>query len=81
MKRQLGRAMQRWEDNIKLDLKGICCDDAELIQLAGDRGQWCASVNTLMRIFLNQLTNNQLLKKTLYHGGGYLPGSETDYTH
>jgi hypothetical protein len=49
-KRALGRPRCRWEDNIKLDLgeKGI--DGANWIQLAQDRVQWWAFVNTVMNL-------------------------------
>jgi hypothetical protein len=33
-KRPLGRPRRRWEDNIKLDLREICIDGANWIQLA-----------------------------------------------
>jgi hypothetical protein len=38
-KRPLGRPRLRWEDNIKLDLRGIGIDGANWIQLAQDRVQ------------------------------------------
>jgi hypothetical protein len=41
-KRPLGRPRRRWEDNIKLDLKGIGIDAANWIQLAQDRVHWRA---------------------------------------
>jgi hypothetical protein len=47
-KRPLGRPRRRWEDSIKLDLRGIWIDGANLIQLAQDRVQWRAFVNTVM---------------------------------
>jgi hypothetical protein len=39
-----------WEDNIKLDLREICIDGANWIQLAQDRIQWRAFVNTVMNL-------------------------------
>jgi hypothetical protein len=36
-KRPLGRLRRRWEDNIKMDLREIGIDGANLIQLAQDR--------------------------------------------
>jgi hypothetical protein len=47
-KRPLGRPKRRWEDNIKMDLREIRIDGANWIQLAKDRVQWWAFVNTLM---------------------------------
>jgi hypothetical protein len=46
--RLLGRPWRRWEDNIKLDLREIGIDWANWIQLAQDRFQWRAFVNTVM---------------------------------
>jgi hypothetical protein len=45
-KRPQGRPRHRWEDNIKLDLREIGIDGANWIQLAQDRVQWQAFVNT-----------------------------------
>jgi hypothetical protein len=47
-KRPLRRPRRRWEDNIKLDLRDIGIDGANWIQLAQDRVQWWAFVNTVM---------------------------------
>jgi hypothetical protein len=47
-KKQLGRHRRRWEDNIKMDLREIGIDGEKLIQLAHDRVQWRACVNTVM---------------------------------
>jgi hypothetical protein len=47
-KRPLGRPRRSWEDNIKLDLREIGIDGANWIQLAQDRVQWRAFVNTVM---------------------------------
>jgi hypothetical protein len=49
-KRLLGRPRRRWEDNIKLDLREIGIDGANWIQLAQDRVQWKAFVNTVMNL-------------------------------
>jgi hypothetical protein len=49
-KRPLGRPRCRWEDNIKLDLREIEIDGANWIQLAHDRVQWWAFVNTVMNL-------------------------------
>jgi hypothetical protein len=47
-KRPLGRPRLRWEDNIKMDLRETGIDGANWIQLAQDRVQWWACVNTVM---------------------------------
>jgi hypothetical protein len=47
-KRPLGRPRRRWENNIKMDLREIRIDGASWIQLAQDRVQWRAFVNTVM---------------------------------
>jgi hypothetical protein len=49
-KRPLGKPRHRWEDNIKLDLKEIGINGANWIQLAQDRVQWWAFVNTVMNL-------------------------------
>jgi hypothetical protein len=38
-KRPLGRPRRRWEDNIKMDLRGLGIDEANWIRLAQDRVQ------------------------------------------
>jgi hypothetical protein len=50
VKRPLGRPRYRWEDNIKLDLMEKGTDGANWIQLAQDRVQWWAFVNTVMNL-------------------------------
>jgi hypothetical protein len=47
-KRPLGRPRRRWMDNIKMDLREIVWDGMDLIDLAQDRYQWRALVNTVM---------------------------------
>jgi hypothetical protein len=49
-KRSLGRPRSRWVDNIKMDLREIGCDDMDLIDLAKDKDQWKALVNTVMNL-------------------------------
>jgi hypothetical protein len=49
-KRSLGRPRRRWEDNIKMDLREIGIDGANWFQLARDRVQWRAFVNTIMNL-------------------------------
>jgi hypothetical protein len=47
-KRPLGRPRRRWVNNIKMDLKDIRWDGMDWIDLAQDRDQWRALVNTAM---------------------------------
>jgi hypothetical protein len=47
-KRPLGRPRRRWEDNIKMDLREMGINGANWIQLAQDRVQCRACVNTVM---------------------------------
>jgi hypothetical protein len=49
-KRPLGRPRRRWEDNIKMDFREIGIYGANWIQLAHDRVQWRAFVNTVMNL-------------------------------
>jgi hypothetical protein len=70
-KRPLGRTKHKWVDNIKIDLREIVWDVMYWIDLAQDRDQWRALVNTVMnlRVFykcwevLEWLYNWKLLKK------------------
>jgi hypothetical protein len=49
-KRPLGRPRRRWVDNIKMDLGEIGWDGVDWIDLAQDRDQWRALVNTTMNL-------------------------------
>jgi hypothetical protein len=49
-KRPLRRPRRRWVDNIKMDLREIGCDGMDWIELAQDRDQWGALVNTVMNL-------------------------------
>jgi hypothetical protein len=49
-KRPLGRPRRRWENNIKMDLRETMINEADWIQLAQDRVQWRACVNTIMNL-------------------------------
>jgi hypothetical protein len=49
-KRLLGRPRRRWVDNIKIDLGEIGWDGRDWIELAQDRDQWRALVNTVMNL-------------------------------
>jgi len=43
----LGRLRRRWEDNIKMDLRGVG-GGGDWMELAQDRDRWWALVNTVM---------------------------------
>jgi hypothetical protein len=49
-KRPLGRPRRRWVDNIKMDLRKREWDGVDWIELAQDRDQWRALVNTVMNL-------------------------------
>jgi hypothetical protein len=49
-KRPLGRPRYRWADNIKMDLREIGRGGMDWIDLAEDRDQWMAFVNTVMNL-------------------------------
>jgi hypothetical protein len=76
-KRPLGRPRRRWEDNIEMDLREIRIDGAIWIQLAQDRVQWRAWVNTVMDlrvpyesgIFFDKLIDNQFFSNNILHHG------------
>jgi hypothetical protein len=49
-RRQLGRPRRRWEDNKKMDLRGIGFGDVDWIHLAQERDRWRAVVNAVMSL-------------------------------
>jgi hypothetical protein len=49
-KRPLGRPRRRWVDNIKMDLREIGWDGVDWIDMAQDRDQWMALVNTVLNL-------------------------------
>jgi hypothetical protein len=49
-RRPLGRPRCRWVDNVKMDLREIGWDGENSIDLAQDRNQWRALVNTVMNL-------------------------------
>jgi hypothetical protein len=51
-KKPLVRPRRRWEDNIKMDLREIGIDWANWIQVAQDRVQWRAFVNTIINLWV-----------------------------
>jgi hypothetical protein len=73
VKRPLGRRKRRREDNIKVDLREIGIDGANWIQLAQDRVQWRAFVNTVVNLrvpyrkqdFFDKLSEYQIISCTM----------------
>jgi hypothetical protein len=51
-KRSLGRPRRRWVDNIKIDLREIGWDGMDWIDLARNRDQLRALVNTVMNLLV-----------------------------
>jgi hypothetical protein len=49
-RRPLGRPRRRWVDIIKMDLREIGWDGVDWVDLAQDRDQWRALVNTVMNL-------------------------------
>jgi hypothetical protein len=49
-KRSLGRTDGKWVDNMKTALKEICCGGMYWTDLAQNRDQWRALVNTVMNL-------------------------------
>jgi hypothetical protein len=47
-KRPLGRSRKRWEDNVKMDLREVGCEDGKWIELALDRVRWWALVLSVL---------------------------------
>jgi hypothetical protein len=54
-KRPQERPGRRWVDNIRMDLREIRWDGMDWIDLAQDRDQWRALVNTVMNLFHKML--------------------------
>jgi hypothetical protein len=49
-RRPLGRPRRRWEENIKMDLRGIGFGGVDWSHWAQDRDRWRALVNTVMNL-------------------------------
>jgi hypothetical protein len=49
-KRPLGRPRRRWEDNIRMNLRELGWGGMDWIDVAQDRNQWRALVNTTMNL-------------------------------
>jgi hypothetical protein len=74
-KRPLGRPKCMWVDNIKMDLRKIGWDGMDWIDLAQDRDQWRALVNTVINLrvpynarkFLSSCTNSSFSRRAQLH--------------
>jgi hypothetical protein len=51
-KRPLGRPKRKWEDNIKMDLREVGWGGMDWVDLAQDRDQWRALVNTVVNLWV-----------------------------
>jgi hypothetical protein len=49
-RRPLGRPRRRWEDGIRMDLRGIGLGCVDWIRLAQDRDRWRAVVSAVMNL-------------------------------
>jgi hypothetical protein len=52
-KRQLESPRRRWEDGIRMDLRGIGLGGVDLIRLAQDRDRWRAIVSAVMSLWVS----------------------------
>jgi hypothetical protein len=81
-KRPLGRPRRRWVGNSKMDFREIEWGGMDWIDLAQDKDQWRALVNTVMNLrvplnfgkFLSSCTTGGFSKRAELHGVSY--GSE-----
>jgi hypothetical protein len=46
-----GRPTRRWDDNIRMGLRGIRFEGVNLMLMVQDREQWQALVNTVMNLW------------------------------
>ena len=49
-RRPLGRPRRRWVDNIRMDLREVCCGYMDWIGLAQDRDGWRRLVSEVMNL-------------------------------
>jgi hypothetical protein len=49
-KKPLGKPESIWEDNIRMDLRGIIWEVSDWIHLAQDRASWLAFAKTVINI-------------------------------
>jgi hypothetical protein len=73
--RPLGRPRHRWVNNIKKDLREVGWGGMDWTDLAWDRDQWRAPVNTVMDLkvpqnggkFLNIYTTGSFSRRAQFH--------------
>jgi hypothetical protein len=71
----LGRPRRRWVDSIKMDLRKLGWGGMDFIDLAQDRDQWRALMNTVMNLrvplnvgkFLSRCTTGGFSKRAQFH--------------
>ncbi|KAJ4445627.1 hypothetical protein ANN_12309 [Periplaneta americana] len=81
-KRPLGRPRRRWEDNIKMDLREVGCDDRDWINLAEDRDRWRAYVRAAMNLRKSTDSHVQkVFKKLVERQRSGLPESAEEGVH
>jgi hypothetical protein len=51
-KRPFGRPRCKWEDNIRMYLRGIVWEGVDWIYLVEDRGQWQTLVDLVMNLWV-----------------------------
>jgi hypothetical protein len=61
-KRPLGRLRRRGEDNIKIDLQEVGCEDRDWIELAQDKNRWRALVTAVMNLRVPSNAGNFLTR-------------------
>jgi hypothetical protein len=66
-KRPLGRPRRRWVDNIEMDLREIGWVGVDWIDLAQDRDQWRALVNTVMNLRVPCCTTGSFSRRAQLH--------------
>jgi hypothetical protein len=64
-RRPLGRQRRGWVDSITMDFRDIGWDGIDWIDVAQDRDQWMALVNTLMYLRVPYHAGNFLRKCTI----------------
>jgi hypothetical protein len=72
-KRQTGSTRGRWADNIKMDLREIRWDGMDWIDVAQDKDQWRALVNTVMNLRIPQNAGKFLSSCRI---GGFTRGAQ-----
>jgi hypothetical protein len=85
-KRPLGSPRRKWEDNIEMGLREIEWDGMDWIDLAEDKDQWRALINTVMNLrvsedgkFLSSCTTGGFSGRTQLHGVSYNNNTKEEY--